>query len=50
MALRMKPLPPNPELDKLLEENQKRWAVMTLEEKEAELQLQRISWARQDMD
>lgn len=50
MIHRMKPLPPNPELEKAIEAAKKRWAKMTPEQQEAELQLQRQSWARQDMD
>ncbi len=50
MALMSKPLPPNPNLERLIEEAKKRWAAMTPEQQEAELQLQRQSWARQDMD
>lgn len=40
MALRIKPLPPNPELDRLIE-----WARKQPPMTAAELRAQRISWA-----
>jgi hypothetical protein len=50
MALRMKPSPPRPELDRLLKESAERFKVMSPEEQEKMFQAQRESWARQDMD
>ena len=50
MALSMKRLPPNPELDRLLKESAEKFKAMTPEQQEAEMKLQRESWARQDMD
>jgi predicted Fe-S protein YdhL (DUF1289 family) len=46
----MKPLRDDPKLLKLLAEAKAAWEKMTDEEKEAMLQKQRESWARQDMD
>ena len=50
MALRMKPLPPNPELDRLLKESVAAVKAMSPDELEAMFKAQRESWARQDMD
>ena len=47
---RIKPLPPNPELDRLLKESAKAVKAMTPEQREAMMQKQRESWSRQDMD
>lgn len=50
MTPRCKPMPPNPELERLIKEAAERFRRMAPEEQEAELQKQRQSWARQDMD
>jgi hypothetical protein len=47
---RSKPLPPNPKLERLLKDAADRFKEMTPERQETELQQQRQSWARQDMD
>lgn len=45
-----KPIPNNPELERLLKEAKARFDALSPEEKESELRAQRESWARQDMD
>lgn len=50
MIHRMKPLPPNPDLERKLAEAKVIWDQMTSDEKEEVLRKQRESWARQDMD
>ncbi|WP_291869616.1 hypothetical protein [Bradyrhizobium sp.] len=50
MTLKMKPIPPNPDMEKALKAAKERWETLTKEEQEAELRLQRESWTRQDMD
>jgi hypothetical protein len=50
MALRMKPLPRNPELERILKESAAKFNAMPFEEQEKMLRAQQQSWARQDMD
>jgi hypothetical protein len=50
MAVRMKPLSPNPELDRLLKESVAAVKAMTPAERGAMFKAQGESWARQDMD
>jgi hypothetical protein len=50
MPLRMKPLRPNPALEKAIADSRAIWARMSDDEKEAMLREQQKSWARQDMD
>ena len=50
MVMRMKPLPSNPEPDRLLKEGVAAVKAMTPKQLEAMMKKQRESWARQDMD
>jgi hypothetical protein len=50
MALPMKPLPPNPELDRLLKESAEAFKALPPDEQEKILRAQQQSWVRQDMD
>lgn len=50
MAMPMKPLPRNPELERLLKESVAKFNAMSFEEQEKMLRAQQQSWTRQDMD
>ncbi len=47
--MQMKPVPPNPELDRLIAESRARYDAMTPEQRKAQHDAQRESWVRGEM-
>jgi hypothetical protein len=47
--MQIKPSPPRPELDALIEEAKRKLAAMTLEEREAHFDAQKKNWVRAEM-